>query len=363
MYIEKIIIAHLGRKEVFMQNTIKIVNEVVQKTFNDFCEEICSPKYYTNKFLAHTINTNDSLQCICREYARFLYAASNICNNHQFDLFHANLVLTFLQNYTDNKKQKYIINLIDKFLDDLEENNDFLILFCKGRGKGFRSVEAKTQYKFIMPKVLASINENFENIEAFKNFTEKNLKTAINYLNKLSEDIEKKDPLKDFYGFRLIVDQCGKNCSEEDRINFCYELEGELISFFENRGFKVFEQKDYIAKPKPRSGYQSLHVTVLILGTPVEFQIRTSSMDYEAEYGKSNHELIYKDNNLQTFLKEFLYSLSQNSSRISNENNGLLECVTLIDRVISKVTDSEIPETPEDLKPVDFELLEKLIAS
>ena len=54
------------------------------------------------------------------------------------------------------------------------------------------------------------------------------------------------------------------------------------------------EFDDYIASPRP-SGYQSLHTTAFWSPThPVEVQIRTRQMDYDAEYGVAVHWL-YKE--------------------------------------------------------------------
>lgn len=340
-------------------NVTKTVDEVVENFFNDFCQEICSPTYYKNRFLEHVMNNNESLQCICRENARLLYASSAL-EGHQSDKYHANSILTFLQNYTNTKTKNFLNSLMHDFLDEVEYYNDFLVLFCKGREKGFRSVTAKILYKLVMTKTLKNIINSFQKIDDFKAFSEQETIKAMRYLTDMLNAIEKKNPLKDFHGFRLVVDKTAKVCSEKERIKYCYTLKAHLIAFLEEKGFEVIEQKDYIQKPKPGKKYQSIHITVLILGVPVEFQIRTREMDYEAEYGKASHDL-YKDSLIQNFLKDFLLQLSKGSKRISNENNGFLDCLTLINRTISKVSDTEIPRTPEDLQPVDPELLKKLM--
>ena len=82
--------------------------------------------------------------------------------------------------------------------------------------------------------------------------------------------------LLDIFAFRVVVDS----------VDECYRALGALHQLFK----PVHGQfKDYIAIPK-LNGYQSLH-TVLINagGIQAEFQIRTQSMDINAEFGIAAH--------------------------------------------------------------------------
>lgn len=83
------------------------------------------------------------------------------------------------------------------------------------------------------------------------------------------------DRIYDLIAIRIIV----KNIDE------CYRVLGVLHSLYKPMSGRV---KDYIAQPKP-NGYQSLHTTVYSDNKIVEFQIRTSQMDDEAEWGIAAH--------------------------------------------------------------------------
>ncbi len=342
------------------EKTEKAINAITKKVFLNFCKKTCSKQYYKNQYLEYAIKNNHSLQCISRDYARFLYFGSSL-TKRESDLYHSNNILNYLHNYVDFKGKQYITSLLNQFLDEVEQENDFIILFCSGRKKGFRSFEAKNRYILLMQSVYSYILENSKTFKEFNELNSIEQETFLLHFANLLEMNDEKDPTSDLNGYRLIVDQISKQCTEEDRILFCYTLKKNLISFFKRHGFVISHEKDYIKNKKYDTGYQSLHLKITILGTPIEIQIRTSSMHYEAEYGTANHDKIYKDTILQNFLKDFMYELSENSSRVSNENNGLLHSTLLMRRTISKTHDSEIPKTPEDFQLFEnMKLLEKM---
>ncbi len=108
-----------------------------------------------------------------------------------------------------------------------------------------------------------------------------------------SKMVRDKIPLEkvmDLYGIRIIVQ------TEEE----CYrvlDVAHQLGTVVESRF------RDNIKIPRD-NGYRSLHTTVLLPGKyPLEIQIRTEEMDYEAEYGVAAHWL-YKDGKM-TYSPEF----------------------------------------------------------
>ncbi len=70
-----------------------------------------------------------------------------------------------------------------------------------------------------------------------------------------------------------------------DDVKACYAALGAIHSVWKPI---PGEFDDYIANPKT-SGYQSLHTAVIHEGEPLEIQIRTHQMHYEAEYGIASH--------------------------------------------------------------------------
>ncbi|MEK6968580.1 MAG: RelA/SpoT family protein [Nanoarchaeota archaeon] len=83
------------------------------------------------------------------------------------------------------------------------------------------------------------------------------------------------DEIHDLYAIRIIVDSTDE----------CYRALGIIHSNWTPVP-RMFD--DYIATPKPNM-YQSIHTEVIINGRPVEIQIRTLDMHYQAEDGIAAH--------------------------------------------------------------------------
>ena len=84
------------------------------------------------------------------------------------------------------------------------------------------------------------------------------------------------DEIYDIYAVRIILDTLAE----------CYSTLGLIHDMYHPLPNRF---KDYISTPKP-NGYQSLHTTVIgHEGIPFEVQIRTRTMDEQAEYGVAAH--------------------------------------------------------------------------
>ena len=133
------------------------------------------------------------------------------------------------------------------------------------------------------------------------------------------------DDITDVYACRIIIDDA--HIDQEELIKLCYNIMDETISFMISQGYmpcgssmvkdtenfnpEVFPNiyipkqsylnpenerlvKDYIRSPKKDNAYQSLHAEFAhTSGRRFELQVRTCSMDHQAEYGPAAHT-IYK---------------------------------------------------------------------
>ncbi|WP_242056782.1 HEAT repeat domain-containing protein, partial [Planktothrix sp. FACHB-1355] len=119
-------------------------------------------------------------------------------------------------------------------------------------------------------------------------------KTPYSIYRKKTERRVNLDEIIDLVGFRIITqtkDECYKALDVVKVMGKLYEGEGILAEPI----------RDYILRPKKSTGYQSIHVNIMIepdmekFKEPeshvVEFQIRTQKMDLAAEVGDAAHSL------------------------------------------------------------------------
>src|SRR6218665_519287 len=190
--------------------------------------------------------------------------------------------------------------------------------------------------------------------DVLKAFGESELKVEVHGREKTLYSIYKKmkdkhlsfAQVSDIFGFRIVVAD----------LPHCYLSLGVLHQLYKPQPGRF---KDYIAIPKP-NGYQSLHTTLVSpLGTPVEFQIRTSQMHMVAEKGVAAHWM-YKTggsaNGAQQLGANWLQSLIdiQDETRDANEFLEHVKIDLFPDAVYVFTPKSKIMALPKGATPVDF---------
>jgi GTP pyrophosphokinase len=116
--------------------------------------------------------------------------------------------------------------------------------------------------------------------------------------------------------------------------------------------------KDYIAQPKP-NGYQSLHTTVFSEdGSILEFQIRSTEMHEEAEYGVASHWRYKEKRNVQNKQIRWMEELSVIQKEL-HENDFMdrldeLKLDMFQDRIFVFTPNGDVFDLPEGSTPVDF---------
>lgn len=159
--------------------------------------------------------------------------------------------------------------------------------------------------------------------------------------------------LHDLNGLRVIV---------EGKYTDCYSVLGIVHATWKpiptpsgGSGFR-----DYIAMPK-ENGYRSLHTTVLgPQANPLEVQIKTVEMHYEAEFGVASHWR-YKEGRTgdQKFDRQ-ITSIRQQLEAQQEISAGAVEFVeslksdVLRDQVYVFTPKGEIRELPRGATPIDF---------
>lgn len=128
----------------------------------------------------------------------------------------------------------------------------------------------------IVPQMVKDIRARLEEMGIHDSTIASRTKSIYGIYRKLFVQNRSPEEIYDIYAIRLILN----NVSE------CYNALGVLHDMYTPIPHRF---KDYISTPKPNR-YQSLHTTVIGPGgTPIEVQIRTYEMHYDAEYGIAAH--------------------------------------------------------------------------
>ncbi len=161
-------------------------------------------------------------------------------------------------------------------------------------------------------------------------------------LKKYNNDINK---VYDIIALRIIV----KDVSE------CYATLGILHGMYTPLSGRI---KDYIAQPKP-NGYQSLHTTVFAEdGSILEFQIRTTEMHEESEFGIAAHWRYKEGVRLRSKQIKWMEDLTRIQKDLAEDDfMSRLDEMKLDmfhDRIFVFSPNGDVFDLPEESTPIDF---------
>ena len=154
------------------------------------------------------------------------------------------------------------------------------------------------------------------------------------------------DEIYDIYAVRVILDTLAE----------CYSTLGLIHDMYHPLPNRF---KDYISTPKP-NGYQSLHTTVIgHEGIPFEVQIRTRTMDEQAEYGVAAHWKYKEGLEGHDKLDERLAWVSQllENQRVSEDSGNLLHDLKsdlLPEEVFAFTPKGDVINLPAGATCIDF---------
>ena len=144
----------------------------------------------------------------------------------------------------------------------------------------------------------------------------------------------------DVFALRVVVNS----------VDECYRMLGIIHRLWKPKQKRI---KDYIASPKSNN-YQSLHTTVFGLnGRATEFQIRTKTMDEEANYGIAAH-WFYKNTKKKApdWIQELL--LKQQTLKNDEEFFSNFSSEILSNRIYVYTPKGDVISLPAGATPVDF---------
>ncbi|MBY0328765.1 TGS domain-containing protein, partial [Patescibacteria group bacterium] len=192
-----------------------------------------------------------------------------------------------------------------------------------------------------------TIEKTLQKFEVKNAIVQSRVKYTYSLYNKLKRydmDIER---VYDIIALRVLVDSIGD----------CYQVLGLIHMLWKPIPRRI---KDYIALPKP-NGYQSLHTTVITELGIVEIQIRSHTMNQEAEMGIAAH-FLYKENKKDKEAKPenkklgWIDELKELNGVISKPSRFLeqLHVDLFKSRIFVFTPQGDVIDLPEDASPIDF---------
>jgi len=206
----------------------------------------------------------------------------------------------------------------------------------------------RAQRESFIAQVIEILQGEFERIKLRAEISgrPKHIYSIYQKMEKYSAQNKHFDDIHDLLALRILV----------STVPDCYNALGVIHSLWRPL---PGEFDDFIANPKP-NGYQSLHTTVMCLGTiPLEVQIRTRDMHHIAEYGLAAHWRYKEGETKDMHFEERIAWLRQliDWHRELSGAEEFLESVKtdiFIDQVFVYTPKGEIKDLPKGSTPIDF---------
>ncbi len=206
----------------------------------------------------------------------------------------------------------------------------------------------RVQRENFITQVIQTLKEEFEKagLKADISGRPKHIFSIYQKMGKYEAVGKHFDDIHDLLALRVMVASVGD----------CYNALGIIHTLWHPM---PDEFDDYIANPKP-NGYQSLHTTVMCMGTtPLELQIRTYEMHHVAEYGVAAHWR-YKEGEKGDIRFEERISWLRQLIDWHREFSGAEEFLESVktdifnDQVFVYTPKGEIKDLPRGSTPLDF---------
>ncbi len=135
-------------------------------------------------------------------------------------------------------------------------------------------VQKRKDRQIYITEAVKQIEEEFDDLDIHASISGR-AKHFYSIYKKMKRDNKDIGEIYDLSAIRILVDD----------VKDCYHVLGIIHARWKPIPGRF---KDYIAVPKS-NGYRSLHTTVMVLGYPIEIQIRTYAMHQISEYGVAAH--------------------------------------------------------------------------
>lgn len=132
----------------------------------------------------------------------------------------------------------------------------------------------RKERQIYITEAVKQIEEEFDDLDIHASISGR-AKHFYSIYKKMVRDNKDIGEIYDLFAVRILVES----------VKDCYNVLGVIHSRWKPIPGRF---KDYIAVPKS-NGYRSLHTTVMVLGYPLEIQIRTFAMHQISEYGVAAH--------------------------------------------------------------------------